>query len=192
MDWTTSTILKHCESLWKETGECLCMTLPVKRRKSRRYEVTEAASYHIFCFLPCLLFAHRPPLLPEECRDSLCYFGISRTISPWHHILRNFCCKQNYSCRPYTQFLFLSRVRRHMLKTLAYSSLLSMCNICATYISSNGDSLQPTPNVQSDSDKLCQWNSKSILISLSYTNTTGLNFHCFLQVAISAIKTVQI
>ena len=48
----------------------------------KRSKIIEAASYHIFHFLPCLLFAHRPHLLLEECRDSLCYSGISRTISP--------------------------------------------------------------------------------------------------------------
>lgn len=69
--------------------------------------------------------------------------------------------------------------------------LILLCFVYARFaqnISSNGDSLQSRPNGQSVSDKFCQWNSKSILTSLFYTDTTGLNFYCFLQVTISATE----
>lgn len=89
MDWTTSPIVKHCkaacqeESLRKRWGVSLRATawMGKEGEELKGSKIIEAATYHIFLFLLCLLLADRPSLLLKECRDSLCYSGISRTIS---------------------------------------------------------------------------------------------------------------
>lgn len=145
--------------------------------EQKRSKIIEAASYHIFCFLPCLLFAHRPPLPLEECRDSLCYFGISRTVSPQAEL--------------FLQTLHTAPLSLKGLKTHVYNCSLFLCavytqDLCNIHFQQRGFI---TTKAQC---AVCQWQimstKQSTLTSLSYTNTTRLNFYCFLQVTISATE----